>query len=90
MFSSPKTNENKLVNISLQIKPMFRLEGFHLHEGQCNWRPTSKCETDFGVCVPSRGHLTDMGKPVKCHWRNSQPYATCLNKSFFERRYHHV
>lgn len=65
---------------------MFRLEGFHQSIGACNWRPMSKCETDFGACVPSRGLLTAEGKPIKCHWRNSQPYATCRSKALLDEQ----
>ena len=55
---------------------MFRMEGFHQSIGACNWQVSAKCETDYGACVPSRGHTQD-GKPIKCHWRPSQPYNTC-------------
>lgn len=65
---------------------MFRMEGFHQSIGACNWQPFSKCETDFGACVPARGHLTPDGKPIKCHWRNSQPYTTCLSKEKSDRQ----
>ncbi|XP_031625536.1 tissue inhibitor of metalloproteinase [Contarinia nasturtii] len=60
-----------------EIKPMFQMEGFHQSIGACNWRPFTKCETDYGACVPARGHYTPEGKPLKCHWRPSQPYNTC-------------
>lgn len=67
---------------------MFRLEGFHQSIGACNWQPYSKCTTDFGACVPARGQLTPNGKPIKCHWRNSKPYTTCVSQSIHnDRRY---
>lgn len=56
---------------------MFQMEGFHQSIGACNWRPFTKCETDYGACVPARGKHTPEGKPLKCHWRPSQPYNTC-------------
>lgn len=44
--------------------------------GACNWTPWAPCESDFGSCVPTRGHLID-GTPAKCHWRRSPMYQKC-------------
>lgn len=70
-----------LSTYSFQIKPMFRLEGFHHSIGTCYWKPFTKCESDFGACVPARGLMTADSKPIKCHWRNSPPYAACRNET---------
>lgn len=59
---------------------MYRVEGFHQSIGACNWSPFSKCETDYGACIPARGLLTADNKPIKCHWRRSTPYTTCLSE----------
>lgn len=69
------------LSILSQIKPMFRLEGFHHSIGTCYWKPFAKCESDFGACVPARGLMTADSKPIKCHWRKSPPYAACLNET---------
>lgn len=53
----------------------------HQEIGVCKWSFSSECETNFGACVPARGHHTPDGKPIKCHWRNSQPYTTCLSNA---------
>uniref|UniRef100_A0A1B0CJ48 Putative metalloproteinase inhibitor 3 n=1 Tax=Lutzomyia longipalpis TaxID=7200 RepID=A0A1B0CJ48_LUTLO len=47
-------------------------------EGTCNWSYMSPCETNYGVCTPSRGKLTPDGKPTKCHWKRSSPYMSCI------------
>lgn len=70
-----KTNFSRL----FQITPEFMMQ-HHQEIGVCKWT-FSDCETDFGACVPARGHHTPSGKPIKCHWRNSQPYTTCLSKA---------
>lgn len=57
---------------------MFEMTWFHQSIGACNWQPFSKCETDFGACIPSRGHYGRDNKPIKCHWRPSVPYNTCI------------
>lgn len=44
--------------------------------GACNWTPWATCESDYGSCVPTRGHLID-GAPAKCHWRPSPMYRKC-------------
>lgn len=59
---------------------MFRMEGFHHEIGTCAWKPFATCETKFGACVPARGSFTADNKPIKCHWRNSQPYTTCRHE----------
>ncbi|XP_063703899.1 tissue inhibitor of metalloproteinase [Culicoides brevitarsis] len=47
--------------------------------GGCEWKgPWNECETDFGVCVPSRGYRDANNKPTKCHWRRSNPYMACI------------
>lgn len=44
--------------------------------GACNWVPWSRCESEYGSCVPTRGELLD-GTPSKCHWRRSPLYQKC-------------
>lgn len=51
----------------------------HQRMGTCNWELFSKCETNYGACVPSRGIMTPEGKPVKCHWRQSPLYTDCID-----------
>ncbi|XP_037025642.1 tissue inhibitor of metalloproteinase [Bradysia coprophila] len=51
----------------------------HQRLGTCNWELFSKCETNYGACVPSRGTMTPEGKPVKCHWRQSPLYTDCID-----------
>lgn len=63
---------------------MFRIEGFHHSIGTCFWKPFAKCESDFGACVPARGSIIAGNKPIKCHWRNSPPYAACRNETLIE------
>lgn len=48
--------------------------------GTCNWNPWADCESDYGVCVPTRGNMID-GTPAKCHWRPSQIYRMCKAKT---------
>lgn len=58
---------------------MFQIAGFHQEIGACNWQPSSECQTNFGSCIPARG--SDQRKPLKCHWRNSVPYNTCISNA---------
>ncbi|XP_055689551.1 tissue inhibitor of metalloproteinase [Lutzomyia longipalpis] len=59
------------------IKPCFTNDCPPM-EGTCNWSYMSPCETNYGVCTPSRGKLTPDGKPTKCHWKRSSPYMSCI------------
>ncbi|XP_058468040.1 tissue inhibitor of metalloproteinase isoform X2 [Malaya genurostris] len=60
---------------SCKIKPCYT--GYcNSSFGVCNWIPSDRCESDYGSCVPMRGHLLD-DTPVKCHWRQSPLYQTC-------------
>lgn len=70
--------------LSQQIKTMFRREGFHQAIGTCSWSPFAKCESDYGACIPARGLMTADHKPIKCHWRNSPPYAACRNETILQ------
>ena len=47
--------------------------------GTCTWNFFNECDTNYGVCIPSRGTYDEEGNPSKCHWRRSQPYLSCLN-----------
>lgn len=48
--------------------------------GGCGWLgPWNTCETDFGICIPSRGSRDEQGRPAKCHWRRSNPYLNCIH-----------
>uniref|UniRef100_A0A6B2EFJ2 Putative metalloproteinase inhibitor 3 n=1 Tax=Phlebotomus kandelakii TaxID=1109342 RepID=A0A6B2EFJ2_9DIPT len=59
------------------IKPCFTNDCPPM-EGTCNWSFMSACDTDYGVCIPSRGTLTPDGNPTKCHWKRSSPYMRCI------------
>ncbi|XP_059610307.1 tissue inhibitor of metalloproteinase [Phlebotomus argentipes] len=47
-------------------------------EKTCSWSYLSACESDYGVCIPTRGSLTPDGEPTKCHWKRSSPYMSCI------------
>ncbi|GAB0090590.1 Tissue inhibitor of metalloproteinase [Sergentomyia squamirostris] len=47
-------------------------------EGTCSWSFLSPCETDYGVCIPTRGYNGPGEKPSKCHWKKSSPYLSCI------------
>ena len=70
-----------MIFIIFQIKPMFQIAGFHQEIGACNWQPSSDCQTNFGSCIPARGFHGSDKKPLKCHWRNSVPYNTCISNA---------
>lgn len=58
-----------------QIKPCYT-SSCNVSIGTCNWTPWTECESEYGVCVPTRGHMID-GTPSKCHWRRSPLYQKC-------------
>lgn len=59
-----------------EIKPCFS-ESCNVTIGACNWNLWGdSCESSFGSCIPTRGHLID-GVPAKCHWRRSPLYQKC-------------
>ncbi|XP_058838318.1 tissue inhibitor of metalloproteinase isoform X2 [Topomyia yanbarensis] len=58
-----------------QIKPYYT-GTCNMSIGVCNWMPMAPCESAYGSCVPTRGHLID-GTPAKCHWRRSPLYQKC-------------
>ncbi|XP_055699688.1 tissue inhibitor of metalloproteinase [Phlebotomus papatasi] len=62
---------------SCEIQPCFT-NNCPPMEGTCNWSFMSPCETNYGVCIPSRGTFTPDGKPTKCHWKRSSPYMSCI------------
>ncbi|XP_055618224.1 tissue inhibitor of metalloproteinase isoform X2 [Toxorhynchites rutilus septentrionalis] len=61
------------------IKPCFT-SNCNVSIGSCNWTPWAACESDYGSCIPTRGHLVD-GTPSKCHWRRSPMYQKCKANS---------
>lgn len=60
---------------------MFRIDGFHQEIGACIWKLSSECQSRFGSCIPARGFRGSDKKPLKCHWRNSVPYNTCVSNT---------
>ncbi|XP_055524866.1 tissue inhibitor of metalloproteinase isoform X2 [Wyeomyia smithii] len=62
-----------------QIKPCYT-DSCNVSIGTCNWTPWVECESEYGICVPTRGHLID-GMPAKCHWRRSPLYQKCKNNN---------
>lgn len=74
------SSQNSLYLCSLLKINMARWSPYqHQRLGTCNWEFFSKCETNYGACVPSRGTMTPEGKPVKCHWRQSPLYTDCID-----------
>lgn len=60
--------------------PTFHNRHMYQPVSACLWSPFSKCESNYGSCVPSRGLMTAEGKPVKCHWRQSSAYNACIEE----------